>query len=155
MITLINMKLIEKGNNMEFNYDGFPKQKWIELYTKLRENDIDDDEYCGSIRVGDLCFDIILHTSIYWDSNELDPTDSYVCGDLYIGGVDSGYGYGNDNYPYDYSSDGADMSVKEFLNLITYEEWKTKFEELAMETIERNNEHYGTVAKANEPLHVW
>lgn len=139
---------------MEFNYDYFSKQKWIELYAKLREGDVDDDEYYGAVRIGDLCFDIVLHTSIDWDGN-FDAVDSYIDGDLYVGGIDSGYGYGKENYPYEFTYDGADMTVKEFLDLITYEEWKIKFEELAKETIEIEDERYGTIAKANGPLHVW
>ena len=49
--------------------------------------------YC-SVRIGTLCFDLIERKGKR-DKN-------YLYADLYVGGIDTGYGYGKDDYPYTY-----------------------------------------------------
>lgn len=132
---------------MTYNYDSFPRKKWMELRNDLiwKDRELLEGAYYGCVRVGNLCFDIRL---------SMDEVE-YVDGDLYIGGIDSGYGYGKDDYPYECAGDGADMSVEELLSISTYQRWKVRFEELANECINRNDKAYNTVAKAYEPLRVW
>lgn len=138
---------------MEFNYDGFSKQKWIEMYTDLKEkNWIElDGWYYGCIRVGDLCFDSRIVAAYDRD----DCKECFVDFDLYVGGIDSGYGYGKDNYPYEFIDDGVVFEINQFFDLVTYEEFCKEFEKKATEIINWNEKYYGTLIKANEPLHVW
>lgn len=132
---------------MKFNYDDFSYSKWMELRNDLiwKDRELLDGAYYGCVHVGNLCFDIMLHT----------VEDEHIDGDLYVGGLDAGYGYSEDGYPYDFAGDGADMTVEEFLDIITYKKWKALFEERAKEAINRNDDMYGTVAKAHEPLRKW
>ena len=82
--------------------------------------------------------------------------------DLYVGGVDTGYGYGADNYPYDYC-DVASFSWNDDLTDVTDDDFKRELEEYIEEHI-NTNEGYVTdvgailvslIDKANEDLKEW
>lgn len=108
-------------------------------------------DYVGNVRVGDICFDILQIE--YDDSLWIDP---------YVGGVDTGYGYGKDNYPYDYVIEiGTSMERDEYENL-TYEQFVEEIETHLTDNINRkikytaeNGEVVNLIDKANEPLGVW
>lgn len=121
----------------KFNYDEFPKEQFDKLISFIKD-DTEDRTYFGAIRVGDLCFDIIFG-------------DGCIDGDLYIGGVDDGYGYSwkDKGYPYTFGFTGADVKFDEF---VTYEQYKALFEARAVKVIERNPEW---TKKAKEELHIW
>ena len=125
----------------DFSEDTFERCKTENAY-----------DFVGNVRVGNICFDIM----------QLDD-DASLWVDCYVGGVDSGYGYGEDMYPYDYvNSVGTvisralyeNMSRDQFVEYVekeltkeindakTYECWETK------ETI-------NLIDKANEPLRIW
>lgn len=124
-----------------FSEDTFEKCKTENAY-----------DFVGNVRVGNICFDIM----------QIDD-DASLWIDCYVGGVDSGYGYGEDNYPYDYANSVGTvisrglykkMSRDQFVEYVekeltkeindtkTYECWETK------ETI-------NLIDKANEPLRIW
>lgn len=120
------------GINMEFQFVWY-----------LTENDWGDrmneiDEYIGCCRVGNLCFDILVRC---------DET-TYLSYDCYIGGVDDGYGYGIDDYPYTYGDGGDWYSLLEEKSL-------AEFRELAEEEFSDFITENHLEDKANEPLHVW
>lgn len=110
-------------------------------------------DYIGSVRVGSLCFDIINWGNHLWF-------------DLYVGGVDTGYGYsdkkGYENYPYDYA-DSCSFRWDENVKEITLEEFQKELSEYIEEHIEKM-EGYVTdvraiavslINKANEDLQLW
>ena len=138
---------------MKFVYDamnGFTEEKFNELKADTEREDayMCSGSFYGSIRVGNLAFDIRLHM--------LDG-DDYVDGDLYVGDISEELadGYGDDGTAYGFAGDGADIPLKEFKELKTYDEFKARFEEEAKACIERQDKEFGTIAKANEPLRVW
>lgn len=110
--------------------------------------DLDNaDYYVGAVRVGDLCFDFVLR--------QLENhTPLWLCYDLYVGGIDDGYGYGLNNYPY--SFDDGDCFATSIYDL-SYEEFKSMAEKVLTDYINKNDnsETYNLVQKANEPLHIW
>lgn len=120
--------------DMEENtWDGF----------RNHPEDFDLDNFLGNCRTGELCIDIVLY-----DWNEL------LWGyDVYVGGINSGYGYSSREsktpYPYDYA-DGGEFPVELFN--CSFAEFKTKAEQIFTEYIERDET---LIAKANEPLHLW
>lgn len=79
--------------------------------------------------------------------------------DLYVGGVDTGYGYGVDNYPYDY----CDVASFTWNENVSNDEFKKDLEEYIEEHI---NTHEGYITdiggipvslidKANKELKEW
>ena len=129
---------------MNFNWNDFDKKGFEIACEMLKEND-DNEDFVGSVRVGNLCFDVV--TREYNDKLYLDY-------DLYVGGVDTGYGYADD-YPYDYAGGGSfDESCVE----MNYEEFKAHAEE-TMENYINDEEtayiHASLIKKANEELKVW
>ena len=153
---------------MSFNWDGMTEQtfamlcKTMEKYSHSYDDYITNvhyNDFIGSVRIGNLCFDIVVRE----DNNEGTCVDY----DLYVGGVDTGYGYSNpnkydplnyngqDDYPYDYAGSGT---FKEPFHKMTYDVFK-KYAESVMESfIYQADKGYtlcSLVAKANEDLLVW
>ena len=108
-------------------------------------------DYVGNVRVGNLCFDIIQVED-----------EANLWFDCYVGGVDSGYGYGKDGYPYDYVSEvGINIERSEYIKY-TYAQFVEMVEKELTECILNhpeyvadNGETINIVDKANETLNVW
>lgn len=136
---------------MKFDWTNFTKVDFVNYCAKAENGDMASDDYVGCVRVGDLCFDLVARMD---DSCE----EWYLSYDLYVGGVDTGYGYSSRNseipdYPYDYAEGG---SFVDGLIWMTYKE----FQQYAEEEFEKfittwpYNEA-SLVDKANEPLKFW
>lgn len=134
---------------MNFKWNLQPE---FERYKKNQKTYHDNDgsgEYIGSVRVGNLCFDIIDWGNHLWF-------------DLYVGGVDTGYGYGADNYPYDYC-DTASFAWNDDLTNTSDDEFKKELEryiEELINTYERYITDIGAIPvnlieKANTELKEW
>lgn len=133
---------------MKFKWNLQPEfQRYKEnqhTYTKESES----GEYLGCVRVGNLCFDIVDWGNHLWF-------------DLYVGGVDTGYGYGADKYPYDYC-DAAGFAWNNDLTNVSDDDFKKELEEYIEEHVNAM-EGYVTdfkaipvslIDKANEELNM-
>ena len=143
---------------MKFNWDEFTEIGFFN-YCATMKDAIWYDEYVGCVRVGNLCFDLLIR----FDDNK----NKVFTYDLYAGGVDTGYGYSNPNkfnkelykaeydYPYDY------VNGLDFANICTnmsYEDFKAYAEEEFERFIKVEDETYkeaSLIDKANEPLRIW
>ena len=148
-----------------FDWSNFTKEDFVDYCAKIENNQLLADDYVGCVRVGDLCFDLVLRLypataeeeDAYYDSPEANKL--ILTYDLYVGGVDSGYGYSDrdkstPNYPYDFA-EGSDFD--ETCIRYTYEDFQTLAEEAFTEYI--NHSAYtlthNLIDKALEPLHIW
>lgn len=135
----------------------FLKEEEYEKYRKHQHEYQDEDcaegEYIGSARLGNLCFDILNWGNHLWF-------------DLYVGGVDTGYGYsdreGFKNYPYDFA-DSVSFRWDEDVSEVSIEEFEKDLSEYIEEHI-NSYEGYVTdigampvdlIGKANENLQLW
>lgn len=132
------------------------KEEEYEKYRKHQHEYEDGDDYgdyIGSARVGNLCFDIINWGNHLWF-------------DLYVGGVDTGYGYScreeYKDYPYDYA-DSCSFRWDDDVKNISLEEFQKELSEYIKEHI-KTLEGYVTdvkamainlIDKANEELQLW
>ena len=134
---------------LKFNWDGFTAENYDEYF---REEHIDDCDYIGSVRIGDLCFEIVA-----WHFGRDGDRLGF---EIYVGGVDDGYGYSKSGsclcqdetdkgYPYT-QMDGDVFSFDE-RNGMSYEEFRTAAEEEFTQYIE----WYDLTEKAEMPLHIW
>ena len=135
--------------NLKFKWN---LQKEFEVYKKEQHTHTKGDgsgEYVGSVRTGALCFDIIN-----WGN--------HLYFDLYVGGVDTGYGHGANNVPYDYCdvagfpcyTDLSNVSNEEFMKNI--ETFITKhLAEHSEYTTDVKNIHVNLLDKAKETLVEW
>ena len=133
----------------KFCWDGFDgaftEEEFVETVKKAHDKSYKRlEDYAGAVRLGDLCFDFVLI--------ELEPNEPlYLLYDLYVGGIDSGYGY-KDGYPYDYfdgdcfKQGSLDMNYKDFKSMAE--------KELTNFILKWKNDEY-LIEKANEPLHIW
>lgn len=70
---------------MKFKWNLQPEFQRYKENQHTYTTESESGEYVGSVRVGNLCFDIINWGNHLWF-------------DLYVGGVDTGYGYGADDF---------------------------------------------------------
>ena len=130
---------------MKFNWDGFIEEDFANYCATIENEKMFDNDSVGCIRIGDLCFDLVLRE--YNNEFVLDY-------DLYVGGVDDGYGYGKDNYPY---TEGGGGTFEDSLISMSYDDFVKQAEEAFTDYIYHSNysAEYNLVDKANEPLHTW
>lgn len=154
---------------MEFNWNkgnGLTAEKWNDV-----RNNPGYHDYIGNVRVGDLCFDIRIE-----DTDNYGVDEPIIVYDLFVGGVDDGYGYSsleatnsgeysNKNdvpidklYPYT-CGDGGAFGKTEDLFRYDYDEFvRVAEKELTDFIMENGSFRYGDktmLEKAEEPLHVW
>lgn len=123
----------------KFDWKNFGLDRFGQTLRKMPERRFAD--WCvGSVRVGDICFDLVLR-----DYGDDGLTLTY---DTYVGGIDDGYGYGIAHYPYTFA-DGGSLSV-----LPSYGDFKSSAEKVFTEYI---NDYgmFDLPAKADMPLHIW
>ena len=136
---------------MKFDWTNFTENDFTDYCAKAENAMMAPDDYVGCVRVGDLCFDLVARMDDNCEKWHL----SY---DLYVGGVDTGYGYSSRNselldYPYDYA-EGGDFD--DGMIWMTYEEFK----KYANEEFEKfiatwPYKEASLVEKANKPLNIW
>lgn len=87
----------------------FSKEKFDEMIRNFANSKLSADELIGQVRCGNLCFDVIVR-----EYDEL-----FLTFDLYVGGVDTGYGYSVliKDYPYDYADGDSIASMQEISKL--------------------------------------
>jgi len=134
---------------MKFKWNLQPEFQRYKENQHTYTTESESGEYVGSVRVGNLCFDIINWGNHLWF-------------DLYVGGVDTGYGYGADDYPYDYC-DVASFAWNDDLTDISDDDFKMELEKYIEEHIYANEGYVTDVGaipvslidKANEELREW
>ena len=138
---------------MIYNWkNNFNKEQYEKMIQEYRKGTLKVDECIGQVRIGALCFDVITRE---YDLLTLDF-------DLYVGGVDTGYGYSTlaKGYPYDYV-DGGDLDVLNNLQNVNYEQFIKIAEEKftcfleGLEESYRNKKNISLLKKAEEPLKIW
>lgn len=137
---------------MKFKWDlqpEFTRYKENQRNYKVNESEEGSGEYIGCVRFGNLCYDIIDWGDHLWF-------------DLYVGGVNTGYGYGVDDYAYDYC-DTAGFKWCDDLTDGSDDDFKRELESYIEEHIGAV-EGYVTdvgaiqvnlIEKANEELREW
>ena len=130
---------------MKFNWNGFTEEDFVDYCAKMENGQVYVYDCVGCVTVGDLCFDLIVRE--YNDEFILDY-------DLYVGGVDDGYGYGKDNYPY---TEAGGRNFEDSMISMSYDDFVKQAEEAFTDYIYNSNysTKYNLIEKANEPLHVW
>ena len=129
----------------QFNWDNFDERAYNKAVKYCRNASVFTDDYVGAARVGDLCFDLVFRET----DNDAERLFTY---DLYVGGVDNGYDYGIDGYPYEFCDGGC--FCDESLDL-PYEEFKKYAEKEMTDYINSHSSWYDLGKKALEPLHIW
>lgn len=149
---------------MKFDWNEFTANDFVDYCAKVENDMIQTDEYVGCVRVGNLCFDLLVRT-------DGDDGKMWLSYDLYVGGVDTGYGYAdikkavdmyyglpndgekNPQYPYDYAEGG---DFEDTMISMTYDDFQkyaeAKFEE---HILTWSYNEASLLEKANEPLHIW
>jgi hypothetical protein len=136
---------------MMFYWTNFTEVDFAKYCGKAESAKMGPDDYVGCVRVGDLCFDLVARMD---DNCE----KWYLSYDLYVGGVDTGYGYSDRNrdfpsYPYDYA-DGGDF--KDCILSMTYEEFQRYAEaEFIKFIVTWPYKKANLVDKFLEPLKIW
>ena len=112
---------------MKFNWKGFTEEDFVNYCATIENNQMFDNDFVGRVTVGGLCFDFIVRE----DNDEL-----VLDYDLYIGGIDDGYGYGKDNYPY---TEGGGGRFENSLIFMSYNDFVKQAEESLTDYIYNSN----------------
>ena len=155
----------------QFYWGEFTPENYKDVLTYAQETLLNNDgsresvdyrepEFFGCVRAGEICVDL----SVAFPENE-----AWLYFDVYVGGVDSGYGYScrealatgkyankrdvpvEEMYPYDEADGGA---IEIFFGE-TYDSFKSRLEPTLTEYFD-NSRHAANLAdKASQPLHKW
>lgn len=134
---------------MKFKWNIADEHRWDRYKKEQGEEESDSGNYIGSVRAGDLCFDILEWGNHLWF-------------DLYVGGVDTGYGYGADGYPYDFF-DVLGFAWYDKIRDTTDAEFKEQVEKHITEILKKNPEYttdtrnikVNLIEKANMEMQEW
>ena len=129
---------------MNFDWTNFTENDFVDYCARVENGMVYGDDYHGCVRIGDLCFDLVTRSH---EKGKL-----WLSYDLYVGGVDTGYGY-SDDYPYDYAEGG---DFEDCMINLSYDDFKKTAEEhfkVFINTWPYNKADL--VAKANKPLNIW
>jgi hypothetical protein len=127
----------------KFYWGGFTENDFKQYCDNV--DVLGEDWFVGAVRIGDLCFDLVTR-----DFGDGGITLTY---DLYIGGVNDGYGCKN-GHPYTYGDGG---SFRGSCTDMTYEEFTAYAEGVLSEFIAgcKPTDDYNVQSKADEPLCIW
>lgn len=136
----------------DFDWSKFTEQDFANYCAMVENEQLLADDYVGCVRVGDLCFDLVLRCYEPVD----DRAQLFLTYDLYVGGIDNGYGVSrlDHEYPYDFA-EGDDFN--DTCISMTYEDFKTVAEKSFTKYLENcaYTESHSLVSKAEQPLHIW
>lgn len=140
------MKIIKAESLWNFNWDGFSEEIFNKYKKDTREGSIIADDCLGLVRIGNLCFDIITRNYENEESVVLDA-------DLYVGGVDSGYGYSSSGYPYDFA---GGFTISDEIKTMSYLEFKA-YLEIELKNFIYFFKHSGAdlIELAHKELNIW
>lgn len=153
--------------NKPFSFDWTEFQpSALEEFRRLASSDPQEDQvYLGCVRVGDLCFDLC----VWYVNGDID-----FGFDLYVGGVDDGYGYSSreamktgkyaskqevpteEQYPYTHFA-GAGFSNPQICWFADYDKFVNYANNTFTEFIIEEDQHTGLdlIGKARQPLRRW
>lgn len=132
----------------KFDWSGFTAEDFTDYCAKMENSMIPADEYVGCCRVGELCFDLV--------TRDLGGDELALTYDLYVGGIDTGYGYSRVEEGYPYTEADGDFLIDACISY-AYEDFKSFSERVFTQYIEHSGytESMGLIAKAKAPLHNW
>lgn len=105
-------------------------------------------DYIGAVKIGSLCYDLVEREG----NDENDYPVLY--GDLYVDGVDTGYGYSDNDVPYDFDDAAGFVLHFDQYNGMTVKQFKTLIESLCVvdiNTNDKSNPLYSLVEKSLIP----
>lgn len=122
---------------------------WEDKHVRTEEDEQYPDGYLGTVRVGNLAFDLMNH-------------DECIRFDLYVGGEDTGYGYGTDDYPYDFCDSFNMDFYKKYSSMKMFKKaaekrLRRKLKKMPMYCAMTQDRAWSVnpLSKAKEPLRIW
>ena len=137
-----------------FDWRAFESADYTEYETKMDKCMLASGDYLGCVRIGDLSMDLSVY-SRQQDGMITNNDEAKLCLDMYVGGVDTGYAYGRNGYPYDRVDDGS-YRFEDTMIAYDYPTFQTLVENKIVEII-RNSSYSEAdlVSKMFGEPHVW
>ena len=95
----------------------------------LKTNKLIESDFMGSVEIGELSIEFVFR-----DYDSLLILDY----DVFVGGVDSGYGYTTKKLPYDYASGGKLLDLDTINKITSFDNFKSYILKEVMEFINRS-----------------
>ena len=155
--TLITQKIGERNKvclyPIIFDWRGFEQQDFASCAAKIKSGNIHSGEYLGCVRFGNIKCDLTA-ADISTFAN-LKDDGVHLCIQLYVGGVNSGYAYGRNKYPYD-RVDDTEFVFENEIPTFRYTEFQNMVEEKIVDLLKNSKYNKADpVEKATESLRVW
>lgn len=137
-----------------FDWRAFESADYTEYEAKMENSLLYSGDYIGCVRIGDLLIDLSVY-SRQQDGPITEDDEVNLCLDMYVGGIDTGYAYGRNGYPYDRVDDGSYRFEDEMI-AYDYPTFQTLVENKIVEMI-RNSSYITSdlISKMLGEPHVW
>ena len=137
-----------------FDWRAFTGVDYTDYESKIENNLLYSGDYIGCVRVGNLLTDLSVYSK--QQNGPITKNDeAHLCLQLYVGGVDTGYAYGRNGYPYDCVDDAGHQFSDEMIS-DTYTDFQAKIENKIVDLLKGSNyDKADLVEKATESLRVW
>lgn len=154
---MLPMKKKTEGFFMKWHWTK-NQDKEIKRFLKHAKRPTNEEcDFIANVRCGELCFDLVER-----ETGDTDKPEYTLFADLYVGGINTGYGYGKNDYPYDFMHDvGCTWSISNFEHM-TITAFKQFIASELTACIHKEKTAHGTnncehnlLEKANMPLHEW
>lgn len=139
---------------MDWYWEKGQEKNIIEWLHSLNTMSEPEEDYLCNVRSGELCFDLIVR------EDELGEYKLFT--DLYVSGIDTGYGQSETGKPYDFFGDiGYTFDIHDFRGM-NLDQFKTFIsEKLTSEILSKKTgadfwgKEHDLIEKAVKPLIIW
>ena len=144
----------DRLSTLHFDWRAFEVSDYAHYNAQLTNNLIFSGDFIGMVRVGDLACDLTVYSE-QQDGPITENDAANLCLSLYVGGVDTGYAYGRNGYPYD-EVESAGFRFDNDMAGLEYTDFKATIEAKIKELIQNASYNKADlIEKACEKLHVW
>lgn len=137
-----------------FDWRAFEASDYAQYCTQLQDGMIFSGDYIGVVRFGNMACDMTIY-SPQQDRPIREDGEAHLTLSFYVGGVDTGYAYGRNGYPYDYV-ESMDFRFDNDMSHLAYEKFQDTIEYKIVDLIPAVKYDKADLAsKACGKLHVW
>lgn len=137
-----------------FDWREFEFVDYTDYEAKMENNMLYSGDYLGCVRIGNLSIDLSVYSQ-QQDGPITENDEANLCLNMYVGGVDTGYAYGRNDYPYDLVDDGS-YRFEDDMIAYGYPAFQTLVENQIVEMIQDSSyRKVDLVGKMFGKPHVW
>ena len=144
----------QQPTELTFDWRAFEEGDYADYCRKMEHGLMYSGDIIGCIRLGDLCIDLSVY-SLQQDGPIGAEDEAQLVLDFFVGGVDTGYAYGRNGYPYD-NVEEAGYRFEDDKAGLKYDDFQKSIEDMIMLRIQQTEySNADLIKKAADQLHIW